>query len=69
MKREIDKFAVVLYRAINNSSYSYAEVASMIGLRSERQIYNYFNRLKWPSNVRMLKLIQIFKLDIDTILV
>ncbi|MGM9969674.1 MAG: helix-turn-helix domain-containing protein [Anaeroplasma sp.] len=68
MKTEIDKFGMALRKAIEDSNYSYAEVAVMIGLKSKREIYNYISGLKWPSNVRMLKLIQIFKLDINSIL-
>ncbi|MGM9972274.1 MAG: hypothetical protein ACI35W_07680 [Anaeroplasmataceae bacterium] len=68
MENELDKFGVALYNAIKDSNYSYAEVAVLIGLKSEREIYNYISGLKWPSNVRMLKLIQIFKLDINSIL-
>ena len=36
--------------------------------KATREIYNYVNGTKWPSNVRMLKLIQLFKLDINSIL-
>lgn len=68
MKNEIEKFGMALYNAIKDSNYSYAEVAAMIGLKSNREIYNYISGLKWPSNVRMLKLIQIFNLDINSIL-
>lgn len=62
------KFGYALYKAIEISNYSYEEVASMINLKSTREIYNYVNGVKWPSNVRMLKLIQLFKLDINSIL-
>lgn len=62
------KFADILYDAINSSGYSYEEVASMINLKSSREIYNYVNGIKWPSTIRMLKLIQLFKLDITSIL-
>lgn len=40
----------------------------MINLKSSREIYNYVNGIKWPSAVRMLKLIELFKLDINSIL-
>lgn len=65
MENERIKFADALYDAINKSGYSYEEVASMINLKSSREIYNYVNEVKWPSAVRMLKL---FKLDINSIL-
>lgn len=68
MKNEKTKFADILYDAINRSNYSYEEVASMINLKSSREIYNYVNGIKWPSTIRMLKLIQLFKLDINSIL-
>lgn len=68
MENERIKFAYALYDAINKSGYSYEEVASMINLKSSREIYNYVNGIKWPSAVRILKLIQIFKLDINSIL-
>ncbi len=68
MKNERTRFSDILYDAINRSGYSYEEVASMINLKSSREIYNYVNGMKWPSNVRMLKLIQLFKLDINSIL-
>lgn len=68
MDNEKRKFALALYKAIDDSNYSYAEVAKMIGLKSDREIYNYISGIKWPSNVRMLKLIHIFKLDINSIL-
>lgn len=68
MKNERMKFADILYDAINSSGYSYEEVASMINLKSSREIYNYVNGIKWPSTIRMLKLIQLFKLDITSIL-
>ena len=68
MENERIKFADALYDAINKSGYSYEKVASMINLKSSREIYNYVNGIKWPSALRMLKLIQIFKLDISSIL-
>ena len=68
MENERIKFADALYDAINKSGYSYEKVASMINLKSSREIYNYVNGIKWPSTSRMLKLIQIFKLDINSIL-
>lgn len=68
MENERMKFAQILYDAIISSGYSYEDVASMINLKSSREIYNYVNGIKWPSTVRMLKLIQLFKLDINSIL-
>ena len=68
MENERIKFADALYDAINKSGYSYEEVAFMINLKSSREIYNYVNGIKWSSTSRMLKLIQIFKLDISSIL-
>lgn len=68
MKNEKMKFAQALYDAIISSGYTYEDVASMINLKSSREIYNYVNGTKWPSTVRMLKLIQLFKLDINSIL-
>ena len=68
MKKERMKFAQILYDAILKSGYSYEAVASKINLKSKREIYNYVNGTKWPSTIRMLKLIQLFKLDIDSIL-
>lgn len=68
MENERIKFADALYEAINKSGYSYEEVAFMINLKSSRESYNYVNGIKWPSTSRMLKLIQIFKLDISSIL-
>lgn len=68
MENERIKFADALYDAINKSGYSYEEVASMINLKSSREIYNYVNGIKLPSAERMLKLIRIFKLDINSIL-
>lgn len=68
MENERIKFADALYDAINKSGYSYEEVAFMINLKSSREIYNYVNGIKWQSAVRMLKLIELFKLDINSIL-
>ena len=68
MRNERMKFAQILYDAIISSGYTYEDVASMINLKSSREIYNYVNGTKWPSTVRMLKLIQLFKLDINSIL-
>lgn len=68
MENEKIKFAQALYDAILKSGYSYEDVASMIDLKSSREIYNYIDGIKWPSTIRMLKLIQLFKLDIDSIL-
>ena len=68
MTNEKVRFGLVLYKAIERSNYSYDDVAKMINLKSTREVYNYVNGIKWPSNVRMLKLIQIFKLDINSIL-
>ena len=68
MENERVKFADALYEAINKSGYSYEEVASMINLKSSREIYNYVNDIKWPSAIRMLKLIKLFNLDINSIL-
>lgn len=68
MKNERIKFAQILYNAILSSGYSYEDVASMINLKSSREVYNYVNGVKLPSTVRMLKLIQLFKLDINSIL-
>lgn len=68
MRNERMKFSQILYDAIISSGYTYEDVASMINLKSSREIYNYVNGTKWQSTVRMLKLIQLFKLDINSIL-
>ena len=68
MKNERSKFGLILYNAILNSGYSYEEIAYLINLKSSREIYNYVNGIKWPSMIRMLKLIQLLKLDINSII-
>ncbi len=56
MKNEKTKFADILYDAINRSNYSYEEVASMINLKSSREIYNYVNGIKMAINNKNVKI-------------